>query len=128
MQPGARLFVLTGPDTFSAAITTAAFLKETFGPRATILGEPVGDRLKFLSEGNSGCLPNSGICFRYSTGMHNYAAPCTDWRVCYWLNWLYPVRVASLAPDERIVLTFGEWRSGHDPVFERALAMAVTSR
>jgi hypothetical protein len=128
MQPGARLFILTGPDTFSAAITTVAFLKETLGNRTVILGEPVGDRLKFLSEGNSGCLPNSRICFHYSTGMHNYAAPCTDWRVCYWLNWFYPVQVKSLAPDERIGESFADWRAGHDPVFERALALAVASR
>jgi hypothetical protein len=128
MRPGARLLILTGPDTFSAAITTVAFLKETLGDRAVILGEPIGDRLKFLSEGNSGCLPNSGICFHYSTGMHDYGARCTDWRVCYWLNWLYPVRVKSLAPDERIGETFSDWRSGHDPVFERALALSATSR
>lgn len=128
MQPGARVFILTGPQTFSATITTTAFIKETLGDRAVIVGEPIGDRLKFLSEGNSGCLPNSGICFHYSTGMHDYSAPCTDWHVCFWLNWLYPVRVKTLAPDETIHLRFTDYLAGRDPVFERALALAARGR
>jgi hypothetical protein len=128
MQPGARVFVLTGPQTFSATITTTAFIKETLGDRAVIVGEPVGDRLKFLSEGNSGCLPNSGICFRYSTGMHDYSAPCTDWHVCFWLNWFYPVRVKTLAPDVTVHVSFADYLAGRDPVFDRAVALAAGGR
>jgi len=95
------------------------------GERAVILGEPVGDRMRFLSEGNHGCLPNSHICFHYSTGMHDYAAPCTDWHVCYWLNWIFPVRIKTLNPDERITLSFADYLEHHDPVFERAVALAA---
>ncbi len=127
LQPGGRVFILTGVQSFSATITTIAFIKEQLGDRAVIIGEPVGDRLKFLSEGNSGCLPNSGICFHYSTGMHDYSAPCTDWQVCYWLNWLYPVRVRTLAPDETVHESFADYLSGRDPVFERAVADAARS-
>jgi len=124
LRPGARVYLLTGPQTFSAAITTTAFVKETFGDRAIILGEPVGDRMRFLSEGNHGCLPNSKICFHYATGMHDYSAPCTDWRVCYWLNWIFPVRVKTLNPDERITMSFTDYLNHHDPVFDRAVALA----
>jgi hypothetical protein len=125
MQPAARIYLLTGPETFSAAITTAAFVKETFGDRTVILGEAVGDRMRFLSEGNHGCLPNSKICFHYSTGMHDYSAPCTDWRVCYWLNWLFPVRVRTLAPDEVITKSFSDYLARRDAVFERAVTLAT---
>jgi hypothetical protein len=127
LNAGARVYILTGPQTFSAAISTTAFIKETLGSRAVILGEPVGDRLKFLSEGNSGCLPNSKICFHYSTGMANLSAPCTDWRVCFWLNWLYPVRVNSLQPDEVITVNFADYLAKRDPVFDRALVLAARS-
>jgi hypothetical protein len=119
-----RLYVLTDALTFSAAITTAAFLKEAGGDRVTILGEPVGDRLTFFAEGNRGCLPNSRLCVDYATGKHDYSRPCSDWNTCFWLNWLRPVRVKSLQPDEIISVTFQDWNDGRDPAFERAMLLA----
>jgi len=123
IAPGGHVYLLTGPSTFSAGITTAAFLKQAGGDRVTILGEPVGDRLTFFSEGNRGCLPNYHLCVSYERGKHDYTHSCDDWDVCFWLNKLYPVRVASLAPDETIAMSFAQWRQGHDPVFERAVAL-----
>ncbi|HEY2069165.1 MAG TPA: hypothetical protein VGG48_06395 [Rhizomicrobium sp.] len=119
-----HVYVLTDPDTFSAAITTTAFLRETGGTNVTILGEPVGDRLAFYAEGAQGCLPNSKLCATYETGKHDYSAPCTDWNDCYWLNWFYPVRVKTLQPDELIPSRFSDWNAGRDVAFERAVALA----
>jgi hypothetical protein len=124
IAPGGRVYVLTSGQTFSAAITTTAFIKQAMGSRAVILGEPVGDRLVFWSEGNQGCLPNSKLCFAYATGKHDYAHACWDWNACFWLNWFYPVRVDSLAPDETIAMSFADYRAGRDPVFDRAVALA----
>ncbi len=125
--PGGRIYILTGPQTFSAAITTTAFVKQAAGPRAIILGEPIGDRLAFYGEGNTGCLPHARLCLHYATGMHDYAHPCNDWGKCYWLNWLFPVRVKSLAPDETIEMTFADYAAQRDPVFERAVALAANA-
>jgi hypothetical protein len=125
--PGGRIYLLTGPSTFSAGITTAAFVKQAGGNRVTILGEPVGDRLNFFSEGNRGCLPNYHLCVSYARGKHDYAHPCTDWDTCFWLNKFYPVHVDTLGPDETITMSFAEWRQGRDPVFERAIALAGLS-
>ncbi|MGH6870569.1 MAG: hypothetical protein ACREHE_03595 [Rhizomicrobium sp.] len=124
IQPRGRIFVLTDPDTFSAAITTAAFIKQAGGDRVTILGEPIGDRLAFYAEGNSGCLPNSKLCDTYETGKHVYNGPCTDVSECFWLNWFYPVRVKTLEPDEIIPQRFSDWNAGHDVAFERAVELA----
>ncbi len=121
---GGRTYVLTDPETFSAALSTAAFLKDAGGARVRILGEPVGDRLAFFSEGGSGCLPHSGYCVSYQTGKHDYARPCTDWDVCFWLDRIYPARVQSLQPDELIPLRFADWNAGHDAAYERAVALA----
>jgi len=118
-----HVYILTDAGTFSAAITTTAFLKEAGGNKVTILGEPIGDRLAFYAEGSEGCLPNSKICDTYETGKHVYNAPCTDWRECFWVNWLYPVRVKSLAPDEYIPSRFADWNAGHDAAYERATAL-----
>lgn len=124
VAPGGRVYILTGPQTFSAAITTAAFVKQAAGSRAIILGEPVGDRLAFYGEGNTGCLAHAGLCVHYATAMHDYARPCRDWHKCFWLNWLFPVQVKSLEPDETIRMTFGDYAAHRDAVFERAVALA----
>ena len=123
--PHGRVYILTGPQTFSAAITTAAFVKQAAGPRAVILGEPVGDRLAFYSEGNRGCLAHAPLCVHYATGMHDYAHRCDDWRKCFWLNWLFPVRVGSLDPDGTIATTFSDYGAHRDPVLERAITLAA---
>jgi len=125
VPPNGRIYLLTSPQTFSAAITTTAFVKQAAGSRAIILGEPVGDRLTFYGEGNEGCLPHEDICLHYATGMHDYAHRCDDWNKCYWLNWIFPVQVKSLAPDETIKMTFADYAARRDPVFERAVALAA---
>jgi hypothetical protein len=124
LPPSGRIYLLTGPQTFSAAITTVAFVKQAAGSRAIILGEPIGDRLTFYGEGNSGCLPHEDLCLHYATGMHDYTHRCDDWGKCFWLNWVFPVQVRSLAPDETIEMTFADYNASRDPVFDRAIARA----
>jgi hypothetical protein len=125
VPPSGRIYILTGPQTFSAAITTIAFVKQAAGSRAVILGEPVGDRLTFYGEGNTGCVPHAGLCVHYATGMHDYARRCNDWSKCFWLNWLFPVQVQSLAPDETITIAYADYIARRDAVFDRAVALAV---
>jgi hypothetical protein len=125
VPPSGRIYLLTGPQTFSAAITTIAFVKQAAGSRAIILGEPVGDRLAFYGEGNAGCLPHEELCLHYSTGMHDYAHHCDDWDRCFWPDWIFAVQVKSLAPDETIEMNFVDYTARRDPVFERAVALAA---
>jgi hypothetical protein len=124
VSPAGRIIVLTGPATFSAGISTAAFVKHAGQGRVVIVGETVGDRLQFYSEGGRACLPNHPLCVAYETGKHDYQHPCTDWDVCFWLNYLFQFRVKSLDPDEVIPLSFKDWRAGADPVLNRAIALA----
>jgi hypothetical protein len=125
IRPGGRIIVLTGPATFSAGISTAAAVKHAGQGRVLIVGEPVGDRLQFYSEGGSACLPNSPLCVAYETGKHDYQHACTDWDVCFWLNYFFSFQVNSLDPDEVIPLSFSDWRSGVDAVLDRAIALAM---
>jgi hypothetical protein len=124
IAPGGHIYLLTSGMTFSAGITTTALIKHAGGDRVTILGEPVGDRLAFFAEGRRGCIPNYPLCFHYETGKHDYGHSCRDWDTCFWLNWLLPLRVKTLQPDETITTSFDDWRQGRDPVFERAMALA----
>jgi len=122
--PSGHIYLLTSGMTFSAGITTTVLIKHSGGERVTILGEPVGDRLAFFAEGRQGCLPNYPLCLHYETGKHDYGNSCNDVDTCFWLNWLLPIRVKTLQPDETIMMTFDDWRQGRDPVFERAMALA----
>ncbi len=125
LAPHGRIFVLTDSQTFSAAITTAAFVKDAGGDRVTIVGEPVGDRLSFFSEGGRACMPNLKVCAYYQTAKHDYAHSCDNWRECFWLNWFYPVRIETLQPDIVVPLKFEDWNAGRDVAYETALRLAA---
>ncbi|HEY8009911.1 MAG TPA: hypothetical protein VIE67_02835 [Rudaea sp.] len=124
LASGGHIFILTDPLTFSAAITTTAFVKDGGGNRVTIIGEPVGDRLSFFSEGSQACLPNLKVCAYYQTGKHDYGHACNDWHECFWLNWFYPVRVTSLQPDITVPRRFEDWNAGHDAAYLMAQDLA----
>lgn len=126
VMPGGHIYILTGVNTFSAGITTTVFVKQAAAPgQVVLLGEPVGDRLAFFSEGGRGCLPNAPFCFHYATGMHDYAHECSDWGKCFWLNWIYPARTDNLTPKKAITMSFEDYLASRDPVYERALALAA---
>lgn len=124
LVPGGHIFILTDPLTFSAAITTAAFVKDAGGDRVTIIGEPIGDRLSFYSEGGKACLPNLRVCMYFQTAKHDYGHACTDWHECFWVNWFYPVRVKSLQPDIVLPLKFEDWSAGRDAAYFMARDLA----
>jgi hypothetical protein len=122
--PGAPVYLLTGPFTYSAGLVSTAFIKHTGGERVRVLGAMPGDRLQFFAEGGRGCLPNYPLCVGYATGKHDYQSACWNLKECFWVNYLFPTRIESLAPDETIELSFEDWRAGRDPVYERALGLA----
>jgi hypothetical protein len=127
VPPAGRVIVLTGPATFSAGISTAVFVKHAGQERVVIVGEPVGDRLQFYSEGGQACLPHYPLCVVYPTGKHDYQHACDDWTVCFWLNYFFELRVKSLDPD-LVALSFNDWRAGVDPALERAMTLVAPAK
>jgi hypothetical protein len=122
MAPNARIYVLTSSYTFSAAITTTAFIKQAGGARVKIVGAPVGDRLVFWAEGGRFVLPNVEVGVSYAAGKHDYAHACWNVLACFWLNYFMPVRVSTLEPDIGAPITFEAYRSLRDPGLEAVLA------
>lgn len=120
LAPGGRLFVLTDPTTFSAAIIVAALAKHFGGERTVIVGEPAGDRLAFWAEGNSFELPNSKLRVMTSTGYHDWAHGCRELR-CFWPNFWYDAGVGSVDPTIRVAWRFADYRHARDTVLQRAL-------
>jgi hypothetical protein len=116
-----HVYLLTSNWTFSAGVSSAALAKDHGGDKVTILGEPVGDRLRFWGEGRDMTLPNSGIMLHYATGLHDYTKSCRGEPGCYWLMYFYPMHVKTLAPDVAIPYTFADYLALRDPVLDYAL-------
>ena len=120
--PG-RIFVLTSPWTFSAAISSAGYLKQAGKDRVTIVGETVGDRLEFFSEGRVVTLPSSGGAILYATERHDYKTGCRGFTDCHGPVVRNPIAVPTLEPDIKAPWTIDAWRSGRDPAMEAVTAV-----
>jgi len=98
-----HLFVLIGPATFSAGMSNAAqFRSQT---AAILVGQTIGERPNSYQEAREIDLPNSHLKLRYSTRYYEFA----------------PGGDNVVRPDHEIVPTWGEYRSGRDPVLEWVL-------
>jgi hypothetical protein len=119
-----RIFVLTSPWTFSAAISTLGYLKQSAPERVTVVGEPVGDRLEFWAEGKGITLKHSKEGYRYSTERHDYRYGCAKVDDCHRNVVTRPIAVATLDPDIAAPWTIDAYRAGRDPAIE-AVAKAI---
>jgi hypothetical protein len=119
--PG-RIFVLTSPWTFSAAVASIGYLEQAAPSRVTIVGETVGDRLNFFSEGDVVQLPNSGIALLNATERHDYQTGCRGFSDCHGPVVRHPIAVRSLAPDIAAPWTIEAYRAGRDPAMEAVAA------
>ena len=70
--------VLVDKFTFSAAIVFVAILKYRLGHKLKIVGEEMGDGLRFFAEGGLIELPTSGAVVRYSTALHDWETGSVD--------------------------------------------------
>lgn len=119
--PG-RIFALTSPWTFSAAISSIGYLEQTAPDRVTIIGEGVGDRLNFFSEGDVVTLPNSGAMILNATERHDYQTGCRGYQDCHGPVVRNPISVPALAPDIAAPWTIEAYLAGRDPGMEAVAA------
>ena len=75
---GESCAVLIDKFTFSAAIVFVAILKYRLGDRLTLVGEEMGDGLRFFAEGGLVDLPQCGAAVRYSTALHDWETGLAD--------------------------------------------------
>jgi Peptidase family S41 len=95
-----HLFVVTGRDTFSAAMTNVIDLrKET---KAIVVGEITGGRPNGYQEKRELILPNSGLRVSYSAEYYKFQEQDTP----------------GVMPDKRIDPNWAAYKAGRDPVME----------
>jgi hypothetical protein len=138
LAPG-RFFVLTSRRTFSAAITSIGYLKQSGGARVVLVGEAPGDRLVFFSEARPVQLPHTGLFFGPATARMDYQTGCRNYDDCFVavaqpghktappivpgvekLDRM-PIAIPSLEPNLVAPWTVESWLNGSDP------AMAAVS-
>lgn len=119
--PG-RIFVLTSPWTFSAAISSVGYLEQVAPERVVIVGEQVGDRLNFFAEGAIVQLPHSGAAILNATERHDYQTGCRGFSDCHGSVVRNPIAVPSLAPDISAPWTIEAYAAGRDPAMDAVVA------
>lgn len=102
-----HLFVLVGPDTFSAAMSNAAQFRTR--THALLVGQTIGERPNSNQEANEERLPNSHLLLRYSTQHYEFL----------------PGKVNAIVPDKQIVPTWQQFRAGEDPVLDWVLTSGL---
>jgi hypothetical protein len=100
-------------------------MAESFDRGHTQLGDSVGDRLRWWSEGKKVCLPNSHYCLHVTTGLSDSIKGCAGAADCYGDR--LDARVASLDPQLRAPLSATAWLAGRDPGME-AIKADVAAR
>lgn len=118
-----RLYIFTSAWTFSAGEVSVALAKQHGADKAVIVGEPVGDRMRFWAEGGAMCLPNSQICMSFATGLHDYIKGCEGEPRCFVMLRVFPVKVTTLAPDVPVAYEFADYVKRRDPLLDRVMVL-----
>ncbi|MGD9967478.1 MAG: hypothetical protein AB7Q23_10120 [Hyphomonadaceae bacterium] len=117
-----RLYLIVGPNTFSAGLLAGSQFKRFLGGRLTVVGEEVGDRLRFRGEGVMVTLPATNVEVNLATAWDDVAADCGWFGDCWPLNKVLLRGVGSLDPDLRVSNTWESYREGRDLVVEAVFA------
>jgi Peptidase family S41 len=98
-----HLFVLIGPNTFSAAMSNAAqFRGQT---EAMLVGQMIGERPNSYQESRQVTLPNSGWVVHYSTQYYKFVESGEN----------------IIRPDKEIIPSWEDYVAGRDPVLDWVL-------
>jgi Peptidase family S41 len=95
-----HLFVLIGPQTFSAAMSNAAQFRAKTA--ALLVGEPIGEKPNSYQEARQMNLPNSHLLVRYSTRFYRFIEDGEN----------------MIRPNQEIVPSWSDFKAGRDPVLE----------
>jgi hypothetical protein len=98
-----HLFVLIGPNTFSAAMSNAAHFR--YQTNAILVGQQIGEKPNSYQEAREMTLPNSHWTVRYSVKFYRFVETGEN----------------VIRPDQEIIPSWDDYRAGRDPVLEWVL-------
>lgn len=95
-----HLFVLIGPETFSAAMSNSAHFR--YQTNAILAGQTIGEKPNSYQEAREMKLPNSHWTVRYSVRFYKFVENGEN----------------LIRPDQEIIPSWDDYKSGRDPVLE----------
>jgi hypothetical protein len=98
-----HLYVLIGPQTFSAAMANAAHFRTQTA--ALLIGQPIGEKPNSYQESRRTKLPNSQLTLCYSIRLYRFVEGGEN----------------LIRPDREIIPSWTEFKDGRDPVLEWVL-------
>ncbi|MEO0527429.1 MAG: hypothetical protein AAFZ89_09390, partial [Bacteroidota bacterium] len=116
-----KIYLITSNMTFSAGLVTAARIKYFAKDKIVVVGEQVGDNLKFRAEGVYYTLPNFGIEIQDSKYEHDWKDDTFKLGKTFWINSFYGVAAKDLNVDKEIALSFDDYLKDRDPILEWVL-------
>ncbi len=111
-----NIYLITSNKTFSAGLVTAARIKYYAEDKIVVVGEKVGDKLKFWAERDNYKLPNSEIEILDSGAEHDWQDDDFTLGKTFWVNAFYGVPAKDLNVDKEIKLSFEDYMNGKDPI------------
>lgn len=113
-----KIYLITSNKTYSAGIVTAARIKHYAKDKIIIVGEKVGDRLKFWAESVPCTLPNSGITIYNSKEEHDWKDNRRNIFRTHFPNFFHGVAAKNLKIDKKIKLSFKDYLDNKDSILE----------
>jgi hypothetical protein len=113
-----KIFLITSNMTFSAGLNTAARVKYFAKDKIVIVGENVGDNLKFRAEGIYYKLPNSKLKIQDAKYEHDWENDKFIPFKTYYFNLFLGVPAKSLMVDKEIKLSFEDYLNYKDPIMD----------
>jgi len=127
IPPNGRIYLITGPNTFSAGLIAASQFKRYAASRLSVVGEDVGDRLRFRAEGMLVTMPATGAEAYITSAWDDVLEDCGWFSDC-WPPGKFLLRgVGTLTPDLRVANTWDSYIHGQDRIVE-AVSMDITRR
>lgn len=117
-----RLYLITGPNTFSAGLLAGSQFKRHIPDRLTVVGQEAGDHLRFRGEGMLVRLPATGVEVYLSTAWDDVAETCGWFDDCWPPNKFFLRGVGGLDPDINVANTWQSYAGGQDLVVEAIFA------
>lgn len=116
-----QIYLIVGPNTFSAGIVASSGFKRYLPEQLTVVGSEIGDKLRFKAEGFYPTLPESQIQLYLTKGWTDLANGCGWFDNCWPINKVLLRKIGSLEIDIPVENTWEAYRSGRDLVLDAVL-------